>query len=195
MGIYLSILLHQSYMSKSHHVLALTEFNEMITKDRATAAKEPMFPELEVPCSSAGMQWLTPTRSYSVTKQSTMGLTARRKSNRKRTWARRHVALGLNRKEKNIRALVLLPLGNSFLSVDKMILNGEAADKEQRKELTGFLQASQEQHMRAKLQSLQASYWAASFVQCLVRRNRVLLIHQLLWNNHDTMGFSYNTLF
>lgn len=58
-GTYLSILLHQSYVSKCHHILALTEFNEMITKDHATAAKEAIFPELEVPCSSAGMQWLT----------------------------------------------------------------------------------------------------------------------------------------
>lgn len=56
MGTYLSILLPQSYDSKSHHVLALAEFNEMITKDRATVAKEAVFPELEVPCSSAGTQ-------------------------------------------------------------------------------------------------------------------------------------------
>lgn len=54
MGPSLSILLHQSFVSKPHHVLALAEFTEMITKDRAPAAKEAMFPELEVPCSSAG---------------------------------------------------------------------------------------------------------------------------------------------
>lgn len=123
------------------------EFNEMITKDHATAAKEAIFPELEVPCSSAGMQWLTPTHSYSVTKQSTRGLTAHRKRHRKRTWAHRQAALGPTRKEKNTRALVLLPLGNSFLFVDKLVLNGEAAPKEQRKVPTGFLQASQEQHI------------------------------------------------
>jgi len=43
-------------MSKSYYVLALTEFNEMITKDCATVAKEAVFPELEVPCSLAGTQ-------------------------------------------------------------------------------------------------------------------------------------------
>lgn len=98
---------------------------------------------------------------------------------------------------KNVRALVLLPLGNSFLFVHKTVLNGDAAVKGQRKELTGFLQASQEQHMWEQSCSpyRPPSEQHHLFIQCLVRRSRVLPIHQFLWNSHNTMDFSYNTLF
>lgn len=175
----LSVLLHQCYVPKSHHGLALTEFNETLTKGHAAAAKEAVLLELEIPCSAAGTKWQTPAHSYSLTKQSHY----RSDSTQKIGKGLGTCWFGSHQERKECKNTYALLLGNSFVLVNKIVLNG---NNEQRKELTGFLQASQEQHKRAKLQSLPASYWAALFVQCLVRRNSIHLIHQPLWNRYSS---------
>lgn len=137
MGSYLWILLHQSYMSKSHHVLALPEFNELITKGlleclRKLCSQSWKSPAPQLGCSDWPLHILTPWHSRVL-------------------WVWQHTGkgvanglelktccFGLTRKENYLRVLILVSLGNSFLFVDKTTLNGEAASKE-KKRAYGFV--------------------------------------------------------
>lgn len=51
---YLSILLHQAYMSESHHVLAHAWFNQMITNDCTTVVKAAVFQHWKSPAPQLG---------------------------------------------------------------------------------------------------------------------------------------------